>query len=94
MLNIAKSDSENISANVLELMNEDKEEFLNYKAAGVSKYGYLSNIGETGYKVLSNLPSGEYYSTVVSMIIGFVFLFAVGIVCIIISMKKVSKKLT
>lgn len=83
-----------ISANVLELMNEDKEAFLNYKAAGVSKYGYLSNIGETGYKVLSNLPSGEYYSTVVSMIIGFVFLFAVGIVCIIISMKKVSKKLT
>lgn len=84
----------NISKNVLELLESGGEGFVNYKAAGVSKYGYLSNIGDTGYKVLSNLPSGEYYSTVVTMIIGFVFLFAVGLACIVISMKRVSKKLT
>lgn len=83
-----------VSKNVIELMNSGEEGFLNYKAAGVSKYGYLSNIGETGYKVLSNLPSGEYYATVITMIIGFVLLFAIGIVVIVISMKRVSKKLT
>lgn len=57
-----------ISANVVENVENDKEEFLKYRAAGVTKYGYLAKVGETGYKVLSNIPSKEYYSVLVNMI--------------------------
>lgn len=84
----------NISQNVIDAVESNQTTFMKYKALGVTKYGYLSDVGSTGYKVLSNLPSGEYYSIVVTMIVGFVFLFAAGIICIVISMKKVSKKLT
>lgn len=84
----------NISQNVINAVESNQTMFMKYKALGVTKYGYLSDVGSTGYKVLSNLPSGEYYSIVVTMIFGFIFLFAGGIVCIVISMKKVSKKLT
>lgn len=93
--NIQKNVSElDISSNVVDAVQADCAKFMKYTAAGVTKYGYLANIGETGYKVLSNMPSGEYYSIVVSMIFGFVFLFAVGVVLIFINMKKVSKRLT
>lgn len=83
-----------ISQNVITGVAENQTMFMKYKAAGVTKYGYLSNVGETGYKVLSNMPSGEYYSVVIIMIVGFVGLFAVGVIAIFISMKRVSKKLT
>ena len=90
-LNVSELD---ISTNVVEAVQSGNAQFMKYKAAGVTKYGYLSNIGTTGYKVLSNMPSGEYYSIVVTMIFGFIILFSVGIVLILISMKRVSKKLT
>lgn len=84
----------NISANVVDNVKADNEVFLKYKAAGVTKYGYLAKVGETGYKVLSNIPSSEYYSALVSMIIMLVIVFAVGIVVIVIGLRKTADKLT
>ncbi len=84
----------NISANVVDNVESGNEVFLKYKAAGVTKYGYLAKVGETGYKVLSNIPSSEYYSALVGMIIMFVIVFAVGIVVIVIGLRKTADKLT
>ena len=84
----------NISANVVDNVESGNEVFLKYKAAGVTKYGYLAKVGETGYKVLSNIPSSEYYSALVSMIIMLVIVFAVGIVVIVIGLRKTADKLT
>lgn len=83
-----------ISSNVVENVEADKEVFLKYKAAGVTKYGYISKVGDTGYKVLSNIPSGEYYSTLVVMIVMFAIVFAAGIIVIVIRMRKAADKLT
>lgn len=84
----------NISANVVDNVESGNEVFLKYKAAGVTKYGYLAKVGETGYKVLSNIPSSEYYSALVGMIIMLVIVFAVGIVVIVIGLRKTADKLT
>ena len=84
----------NISANVVDNVESGNEVFLKYKAAGVTKYGYLAKVGETGYKVLSNIPSSEYYSALVGMIIMLVIVFAVGIVVIVIGLRKTAEKLT
>ena len=84
----------NISANVVDNVESGNEVFLKYKAAGVTKYGYLAKVGETGYKVLSNIPSSEYYSALVSMIIMLVIVFAIGIVVIVIGLRKTADKLT
>lgn len=83
-----------ISANVVENVENDKEEFLKYRAAGVTKYGYLAKVGETGYKVLSNIPSKEYYSVLVNMIIMFIVVFVIGIIVIIVGLRKTANKLT
>ena len=82
-----------ISTNVVESVEANKEIFVKYKAAGVTKYGYISRVGDTGYKVLSNLPFGEYYSTLIAMIVMFVILFAAGIVVIVFRMRKAADKL-
>lgn len=83
-----------ISSNVVENVEADTELFLKYKASGVTKYGYLAKVADTGYKVLSNIPSTEYYSVLVSMIVMFVSVFAIGIVVIVLGLRKTADKLT
>lgn len=91
MKNVQEMD---ISQNVIDAVNSGESTFLKYKAGGVTKYGYLTQVGETGYMVLSNLPSTEYYSALVQMIIGLVVLFVIGIILIVIGMRKTSEKIT
>ncbi len=92
---IQKNISEiNVSDKVVEMVQADEEGFLKYKASGVTKYGYISNVGTTGYKVLSCLPSGEYYLALVTMIVGLGVIFAVGVLIIFVNISKVAKKIT
>ncbi len=84
----------NISKNVVNAVESAKNEFLKYKTDGVTKYGYLQHAGDTGYMVLSSLPSSEYYATLLAMVLGLLLIFAAGIALIAFSIRKSSASLT
>ena len=68
-----------LSSNVVDAVLSKNSEFLKYKADGVTKYGSLELVGDTGYLMLSSLPFSEYYAILIAMIIALVILFAAGI---------------
>ena len=83
-----------ISQNAVDAVISGNELFLKYKADGVTKYGAVDSIGETGYVVLSNMPLLEFYSTLIAMVIALIVIFSVGILLIAISIKKSAANLT
>lgn len=84
----------NLSSNVADAVMSKNSEFLKYKADGVTKYGSLELVGDTGYLVLSSLPLSEYYAILIAMIIALVILFAAGILLIAVSIRKSAANLT
>lgn len=84
----------NLSSNVADAVLSKNSEFLKYKADGVTKYGSLELVGDTGYLVLSSLPLSEYYAILIAMIIALVILFAAGILLIAVSIRKSAANLT
>lgn len=89
--NIADID---VSQNVKDTVTEGKKEFLRYKAGGTTKYGVVEPAGDTGYTVISNLPFTEYYSMIFLMVFALIAIFVVGILAIIISIKRSAANLT
>ena len=83
-----------ISENVIQAVQNGQESFLKYKIEGVTRYGYIMQIGNTGYMVISSLPSFEYYSSLIKMIVMLIVLFAVGMALIVYGMAKTSAKIT
>ena len=77
----------NISKNVSTALANKTEGLMKYKIDGQSKVGYLANVGETGYRVITSITNWEYNFSILSMIIMFVVIFAVGNLIIIISMR-------
>ena len=56
----------NISQNVIAATTNGEEGFFQFKELGTLKYGYVSQIGTTGYMVISSLPSSEFYAKIIS----------------------------
>ncbi|MDE6621132.1 MAG: HAMP domain-containing protein [Lachnospiraceae bacterium] len=83
-----------ISQNVVDAVLSGSDVFLRYTVDGVSKYGSVSPVGETGYIVLSSLPLTEYYSMLIMMVIALVVIFAIGIALIALSIRKSAANLT
>lgn len=83
-----------ITDNVIHAVESRNNEFLKYKADGTAKYGSLQHAGDTGYIVLSSLPSSEYYATLLAMVLGLILVFAAGITLIAFSIQKSSASLT
>lgn len=83
-----------ISENAVDIVENGKEEFVKYKMAGSTKYGYAAQIGSTGYMVISSLSSGEYYSRLTQTVVALAVVFVVGIVLIVFNIKKAAKNLT
>lgn len=93
--NIQKNISElDVSSNVVEAVAAGEDAFIKYQVAGTAKYGYVTEIGDTGYLVISNLPSSEYFSQLYAMIAMLVILFIASMVLVVISMKKTASKIT
>lgn len=84
----------NLSQNVVNAITSKSSEFLRYKADGVTKYGYVELVGDTGYLVLSSLPLSEYYAILIALVISLIVLFAVGILLIALSIRKSAANLT
>lgn len=89
--NISEMD---ISSGVIEAVKKGEPVFLKYQESGTAKYGQLEEIGDTGYMVLSSLPSSEYFSDLIKMMVALVVFFAAGMVLIIVSMRKTAAKIT
>lgn len=83
-----------ITENVVDAVESGKNEFLKYKTGGTAKYGFLQHAGDTGYIVISSLPSSEYYATLLAMVLGLILIFAAGITLIAFSIRKSSASLT
>lgn len=84
----------NMSENVRSAVANNETRFLKYKDEGKTKYGYVTEIGDTGYMVISSLPSTEYYSALVKLIVVLIILFAGGIWLILFGMQKTAAKIT
>ena len=84
----------NTSQNVMDAITSQKDEFMKYKADGVTKYGSLQHAGDTGYIVLSSLPMSEYYATLTAMVLALIVIFAAGITLIAFRIRKSSASLT
>lgn len=84
----------NISENAVKAAASSKNVFLRFKTDGTPKYGFLQHAGDTGYIVLSSLPSSEYYATLFAMVLALILIFAAGIALIAFSIRKSSASLT
>ncbi len=93
---IQKNISEmNVSDNLKNAVLEGKDElFLKYKVDGVTKYGVVSKSEATGYVVISNLPLTEYYSLLIIMVASLIAVFILGIIMIVISIRRSAANLT
>ena len=83
----------NISKSLLNAVDGRTEGILKYKTEGQSKIGYLANVGETGYIVISCITNWEYNFAILSMLVMFIIIFAVGLLIIIISMRKAAAQI-
>jgi len=84
----------NISENAMNAVLSGTNKFLAYQVDGHTKYGSLKTAGDTGYLVLSCLPFGEYYATLIAMVIALMLIFAAGIFLIAFRIKKSARSLT
>ena len=83
----------NISSNVIDAVANKTEGLMKYKADGQSKYGYLAPVGETGYVVISCITNWEYNFSILSLVVMFIVIFAIGLLIIIISMRKAAAQI-
>lgn len=91
--NVADAD---ISQNLVQAVMSPAEgaNFIRYQANGVDKYGVVVQAGDTGYVVVSTMTLREYYSELLLMASALLFVFVVGLLLIVISIRKSAGKLT
>lgn len=85
--NIADMD---FSSGLIQAVQKGETEFLKFSEVGSGKYGYVTQVGNTGLIVVSSLPSTEYFSSLITAVIVLICIFAVGIVIIVLAMRKVA----
>lgn len=83
----------NISENVVNAVADHESTFLKYTTGNENKYGYVGQVGDTGYMVISCLPSGEYFQQLTFTVIVLLILFAGGIFAIMLGMRKTAEKI-
>lgn len=88
---IAQAD---VSDSLKNAVVQNEETFLKYKANGETKYGVVSYSGSTGYVVVSAMPYWEFYSHLVRIIIMLGIVFVLGVVLIVLSIKRSAASLT
>lgn len=83
-----------ISKEVVDAVLNKQEMLMKYKANGEGKFGYVANVGNTGYVVISCLTVIEYYTTIVMIGAMLIAVFVLGIIVIFINIKKVTAQIT
>lgn len=83
----------NISDNVGEAITSQSTEILRYKADGTTKYGCVMPSGNTGFVVLSCIPNGQYYSSLIIAVTLLLVVIIAGIVFILFLIGRLSGKI-
>ena len=83
-----------ISKEVVDAVLNNQEQLMKYKANGEGKFGYVANVGDTGYVVISCITISEYYTSIFMMGAMLVAIFIIGIIIIFISMRKAAAQIT
>ena len=76
------------------IADKDTDGFTKYRVDGASQYGYVTNIGDTGYVVASALGPVEYFNAVFVMTVSLVVIFAIGMVFNYAGTKKMAKRIS
>ena len=84
----------NISQEVIDAVLNKQEILTRYKVNGASKYGFVANVGNTGYMVISSISSTEYFQSIFMLGAALIAVFIVGIIVILLSMKKAAAQIT
>ena len=83
-----------ISKEMVDAVLSKQHAFMKYDVNGDPKFGCVATVGDTGYVVISCIESAEYYQSIVmigAMLLG---VFAIGIVIIILNIRKTATKIT
>ena len=83
-----------VSSNVVNAVVNGQTKFLKYKANGTTKYGNVTEVGSTGYVVISNMPSSEYFQRVYITLGVLALVFAVGIIIVMEKIRRTSAALS
>ncbi len=83
----------NISDKVVDAVSSQATELLRYKADGSTKYGYIMPISDTGFIVLSCIPNGQYFSSLVMAVAMLLVVIIGGVVFILILVGKTAGKI-
>lgn len=89
--NVAEAD---VSDNIRRVAETKESQLMTYKVLGQSRHGFVAQIGDTGYLVISSMSGLEYYSRLILMIIGMLVIFALGMLAIILTSRRVAAGLT
>ena len=83
-----------ISKEIVDAVLNKQEVYLRYYVNGKGTYGYVSNVGDTGYVVISSIIGSEYFRTIFVIMVLFIAVFVVGVIIIFISMRRVASQIT
>lgn len=83
----------NITDNVSKAISDQSAKLLKYTVKGSKKYGYIMPIGSTGFIALSCIPSGQYYSSLVTAVVMLLIVIIAGLAFIIFLIGRLSGKI-
>ena len=83
-----------ISQVVVDAVLNKQELFTRYKINGQGNFGYVMNVGDTGYVVISSIAGSEYFSSIFYICTSLIAVFVVGMFIILITMKRVTSQIT
>ena len=82
------------SKELIDAVLNKQHTFLKYNVNGDPKFGCVATVGDTGYVVISCIESAEYYQSIVMICAMLLGVFAIGIVIIILNIRKTATKIT
>lgn len=89
-----QAEDANLSDNIRSVVDAGTEGSYEYTMSGVSYYGSLSQVGTTGWKVLTALPSAEVMAACYAVVRSLATIFALGLLIIVLAVLAISKGIT
>lgn len=73
-----------MSDNIIKAMQSKKSGFLSFTAMGHTNFGYVADVGETGWSVATGLPETEYFHSYNEVLLSLLFISLIALAIIIV----------
>ncbi len=90
MLNIRQL---NVNAEAIEALESKINQSMKIKFGTETEFGHFSNVGTSGYMVLSVMPFGEYYEKTIACVSSLAVIFLIACVIMLVGIKKSTLKI-